>query len=67
MAGNNGRSGIAPFEDPVAGIEEEAAFEFFSLFAVALVTILDENRADFLFEKLEFGGFRARKYDREAD
>jgi len=46
---------LAATKEARAGIESESPFDLFTFIAVALVTVLDENRADFLFKKSELG------------
>ena len=53
IAQNNRRTGVAAFQNIFARIEQQAAFAFFALHAVALVAIIDEDRANFLFEELQ--------------
>src|SRR2546427_12210141 len=43
VAGRDGRAGVAAFEQTIARVEQEAAFDFFRLRAVALVAVLDKD------------------------
>ena len=44
---------FAATKEARAGIESESPFDFFTFLAVAFVTVLGENRADFFFEESE--------------
>ena len=45
--------GVAALEQPVARVEQQVRLELFALGAVALVAVLDEQRADLLLEELD--------------
>ena len=47
---DNGLAGFAAFFDAFGGVEVEVAFELFGVGAVAFVTALDKDGADFFFE-----------------
>ena len=49
------RAGLAAFEQPIPTIEQEAAFDFLGLGAVAFVAVVGQNRADFVLEELGLG------------
>ena len=57
IAGDEGGTGRAAFEQGVAGVESEAAFGFSFGLAVTFVTGLDENGADGGFEELDLFGW----------
>ena len=49
---NDGRAGLADFQQAVARIEKEAAFELFTFVTVTFVTILDQQWPNLFFEEL---------------
>jgi hypothetical protein len=51
--GDGGLFGSAAAEEAGAGIYEQISFELLALRAVALVALVDEDGADFLFEEVE--------------
>jgi hypothetical protein len=55
IAGDDRATGVTAREEGLAVIEGKAGFAF-SAGAVALVAILREHGADFVFEKFEVGG-----------
>ena len=56
IAGDDGRTGAAALEQSLGRVEPQVAFELFGLLAMALVTVLHEQRPDFGFEKLNLLG-----------
>ena len=63
ITGHNRRAGIAAFQQSVAGVKQQAPFDFFRVLRVTLVAMLDEDRTDFLLKELDagavgFGGSR---------
>ena len=60
VSGNDGRTGVPAFQHSFLGIEEQAALHFLAGFAVTLVTVLGEERADLAFEKLGLLGRELR-------
>ena len=56
----DGRAGVAAFQQRFAGIEQQAAFDFFAVLAVALVAVVGEDGADLAFKKLGAGGIDRR-------
>ena len=56
-------AGVAPFEDGVAGVQQEAALVLAGFGAVAAVAALGQHGPDFVFEKLGLFGweFRAKR------
>ena len=53
LAGDDGGAAFATGQDADAGVKAEAGFEFIGLFAVAAVTLVGEDGADFGFEEYE--------------
>ena len=53
VAGNDDRAGIPAFEHGLARIDPQAAFDFFRIRTMALVTTFGKNGADFLLEELD--------------
>ena len=51
---HNRRSGFTAFEHTLAGIEQQSAFDFFGLRAVAFVAIVSQHRANAVLEKCSF-------------
>ena len=60
ISGNNGGASIAAFKNAIFGIKQQSAFYFLTVGAVAFVTIVDKQRADFTFEKFKSSGFGRR-------
>ena len=60
LAGDEGRAGVAAGKEGGGGVEEETALDAVGIVAVALVTMLDQDGADLVFEKLEVGGGNRR-------
>ncbi len=52
LARNDGRAAVAALEDSGPAIEQQAALVFLGLAGVALVTLLDQERADLLLEEV---------------
>ena len=65
-AGHDGGSRVTAFEQPLAGVQTEIAFEFFGLGAVTFITALDQHRPDFFLKKLGALAARLRRRGREA-
>ena len=57
LARNNGGAGLAAGLPAGTGIEGEISFELLGISRVALVAVLDEERADVGFEILDTFGF----------
>ena len=60
VARHDGRSGIAAFEQGFACVEQQTTLDLFALRAVAFVAVVNEQRANFLFEKINPVGVRRR-------
>src|SRR5207245_6587122 len=66
LAWNDGRSVVAPLQDPIARVEKQPAFELFGILAMALIAILDKNRPNLFLEKFNARGVRACGIHRKA-
>jgi len=53
LAGHNSGTCIAAFDGPLAGVQMKAALEFLTRRTVALITTIDQNRANLLFEEFD--------------
>ena len=50
---DQGWPGITAAEKPLSGIERQAALDGFRIGCMAFVAVLNEDRADFLFEEIQ--------------
>ena len=53
IAGDDRRAGVAALAEALAGVEQQFALGLAGLFAVALVAVLHQQRADVVLEKLD--------------
>ena len=62
LAGDDGGAGVAALEPAVARVEREAAFDLLRARAVALVTILDQDRTHLGLEEVGLRGGELRRF-----
>ena len=62
LAGDDGGAGVAALHPTVARVEREAAFDLLRARAVALVTILDQDRTDLGLEEVGLRGGELRRF-----